>query len=181
MSKDDRGTSEAPSTTILVTYRKFGRARFVSHRDTERMWRRVLRRCRIPMELSHGFAPREKIQMGYPLSVGVESEGEDLLCCFREPVDPGTLRRLLPSLLPGGFAIRKVSAFDSRESLFSRVEALVYRVAGHDRPLTVEVEQGRSRNIRRVLVEDFGLEHREAMTAAITRVEVRYRCDGRTS
>lgn len=172
------GKEAPPPETALVIrlrYAKRGPARFVSHRDTERLWRRVLRRCRLPLEVSEGFVPKEKIQMGYPLSVGLESDGEDLLCFFREPVLPDLVRRRAAACLPAGFDLVSACPYDSRESLFARVEALVYRVEGRAETVTVRVENGKSRNIRTVLTGELGMTAEESMLRPVTRCAVRYR------
>jgi len=110
--------------------------RFVSHLDTERVWRRAIRRADIPVVLTRGFSPKEKLEMGYPLPVGCESEGEDLIIDLAEPLPRGPqcqigadeIRMRLSGVLPEGFGIVSVTPYTHGDSLFQRTREILYQV-----------------------------------------------------
>jgi radical SAM-linked protein len=79
-------------------FTKLGKVRWTSHRDVARMWERALRRVRMPVAYSGGFAPRPRIAFGLALPTGCESVAEYLDVELAEPaaVDPGELSAALP-------------------------------------------------------------------------------------
>ena len=89
---------------LRLRFAKLGKVRFTSHRDVARMWERALRRSRLPMAYSQGFAPHPLVSFGLALPTGCESLGEYLDVRLDEPVHgetpvaelPGALSLLLP-------------------------------------------------------------------------------------
>jgi len=63
---------------LRIRFAKHGKVRFVSHRDTARIWERALRRARVAVAYSAGFVPRPKIAFGLALSTGYSSDAEYL-------------------------------------------------------------------------------------------------------
>ena len=115
---------------LIIRYQKKGPLRFISHIDIERFWRRVVRRALLPVAISAGFSPKEKIEMGYPLPVGCESEGEDLILEMLDPLPiPGVAERLTAAL-PEGITLVSVLPYQEKGSLFHRTAGLSYRVEG---------------------------------------------------
>jgi radical SAM superfamily enzyme YgiQ (UPF0313 family) len=57
-------------------YRKWGRARFLSHREVTNIITRALRRSGLPLKFTLGFHPHARISLGPALAVGMEGEME---------------------------------------------------------------------------------------------------------
>jgi radical SAM-linked protein len=90
---------------LRVRYAKLGKIRFISHRDTARVWERALRRAGVPVASSEGFNPRQRVSFGLALPTGAESIAEYLDLELVEGAEPGDLDPLaerLTEVLPGG-------------------------------------------------------------------------------
>lgn len=158
---------------ILIRYQKKGLMKFVSHLDVERVWHRAIRRADLPAVMTGGFSTREKMEMGYPLPVGCESEGEDLIVDLTESLPVEEIRMKLSGVLPEGFEIVKVIPYNYRDSLFHRTTGLLYRVS--DRIITIPVAEGKSRNLYLVLGEELKISPDEARLLKVTRIEIQYK------
>ncbi|MCK5270053.1 MAG: TIGR03936 family radical SAM-associated protein [Sedimentisphaerales bacterium] len=64
---------------IAVWYSVRGDLKYLSHRDTMRLWQMALVRARVPVYYSRGFNPHPRISLPLPRSVGMSSERELLL------------------------------------------------------------------------------------------------------
>lgn len=159
---------------MRLCYRKSGNARFVSHRDTERMWRRALRRAGLPLAISRGYSPKEKLEMGFPLPVGVAGAAEDLVFTLEQPLPADeAAARIRAARLPAGFALLSVTPCASGESLFHRTVGLVYQAAG--RQFLLPVNRGACEKLWPFLARELGLSEDEARLLDVVRVAVRYR------
>ena len=98
---------------VRLRYAKFGKVRFVSHRDMARVWERTLRRAELPVAYTEGYSPRTKMHFGLALSTGYESHGEYLDVDFVDPADGADevavdgLPGLLTPLLPDGVVVEQ--------------------------------------------------------------------------
>ncbi|MFH0796561.1 MAG: TIGR03936 family radical SAM-associated protein [Candidatus Omnitrophota bacterium] len=183
---------------ILIRYQKKGLMRFVSHLDTERVWRRAIRRADIPVVITQGFSPKEKLEMGYPLPVGCESEGEDLIIDLAEPLPVDEIRMRLIVVLPEGFGIVSVTPYTHRDSLFQRTREILYQVQiplnppllkgetplfgkeglgeiFREQTITIPVVEGKSKNLWTVLCEDLEISPDEARLLKVTRIGIQYK------
>src|SRR5262249_51180171 len=61
---------------VRVTYRKVGRARFISHLELIEVFTRALRRAGLPVAFSGGHHPQPRLRFSPGLPVGAESECE---------------------------------------------------------------------------------------------------------
>ena len=82
-----------------------GDLRFLSHRDTIRLWQRVLSRCRVPVRFSRGFNPHMRFSLPLPRSVGMSSLKELLLLELDQKVDTTELICQLQKHLPVGIEV----------------------------------------------------------------------------
>ena len=80
-----------------------GRARFLSHLDTMRVFQRALTRARIPAAYSQGFNPHMRLSVAFPLPLGAESVCEIIDLKLEHPA--GGLVNKLNAALPEGFEI----------------------------------------------------------------------------
>src|SRR4028118_1373585 len=90
---------------VRLRYTKRGRLRFTSHRDIARAFERALRRARVPMAYSAGFAPHPKISGVGAAPTGVASEAEYVEISVAERVDLDRLRTALEESLPAGIDV----------------------------------------------------------------------------
>jgi radical SAM-linked protein len=93
---------------LRVRYAKLGKIRFISHRDTARVWERALRRADVPVASSEGFTPRPRVSFGLALPTGAESIAEYLDLELVEGPDAGDLGSLterLNDVLPSGLTV----------------------------------------------------------------------------
>ncbi|MCK4629103.1 MAG: TIGR03936 family radical SAM-associated protein, partial [Sedimentisphaerales bacterium] len=79
---------------VAVWYSVRGDLKYLSHRDTMRLWQMALVRARVPIRYSEGFNPHPRISLPLPRSVGMSSECELLLLdlegnCDIEPAVTG--------------------------------------------------------------------------------------------
>lgn len=166
---------------LIIRYRKKGALRFISHLDVERFWRRAVRRARIPVAISSGFSPKEKIEMGYPLPVGCESEGEDLVLELLDPLPVPEAGERLAAVLPDGITLVSALPYQEKGSLFHRTSGLSYRVEmtlnglPSEKILTLPVENGQSPKLWEYLSREFNLSLEEVKLLKVTRIEVQYK------
>ena len=157
---------------IIVRYQKKGPLRFISHLDAERFWRRAGRRACLPVAMTSGFSPKEKIQMGYPLPVGVESEGEDFVMELTEPLSLKEIEDRLSSQIPEGIKIVSVLPYEHKESLFHRTTGLSYRV--NDKLFNLPVENGRSPKLWEYLSRQLNLPQESVKLFKVVRIGIQY-------
>jgi radical SAM-linked protein len=89
---------------IRLRYSKFGKVRFLGHRDLARVWERAWRKAQLPIVYTEGFSPRPKMHFGLALSTGYESLGEYLDVDVPDDagIDVDALPGRLTPLLPDG-------------------------------------------------------------------------------
>lgn len=90
---------------VRLEFSKLGRARFLSHLDTMRVFQRALTRAHIPVIYSQGFNPHMKMSIAFPLPLGVESLCEIIDLKLEEPISGFTEK--LNAALPEGFRVIK--------------------------------------------------------------------------
>lgn len=88
-----------------LEFSKLGRARFLSHLDTMRVFQRALTRANIPVMYSQGFNPHMKMSIAFPLPLGVESLCEIIDLRLECPVS-GIIDKL-NATLPEGIIVNK--------------------------------------------------------------------------
>lgn len=93
---------------FYARYRKFGRAKYISHLDMVRVFNRVFRRGGIPIAYSEGFNPHPKISFALPLSVFYESECEIMLFSTTEEITEEDLLKRFSSVMPEGLEVIEV-------------------------------------------------------------------------
>lgn len=97
-----------PAQKLQVRYAKRGRARFMSHRDFHRAFERALRRAGVPMALSSGYNPHQRISFSNASPTGAATEAEYLEISLRESVAPQAVADALNQALPDGLAVLEV-------------------------------------------------------------------------
>jgi len=111
---------------LLVKFKKFGPAKYISHLDVQRAVRRALRRAEIPVQYSKGFNPHMQLSFASPLPVGMESEGDYVEIALTKAVDSERALARLGRHLPGG--LTAVSAGALPEDC-GKISAMLKRAA----------------------------------------------------
>lgn len=92
---------------VLFTYRKCGRALYISHISTMRMFEMAFQRSGLEIEFSQGYNPKPRLEFVNPLSVGFEGTQEVFLAELRLPsgTEQQEIRKRLQENLSDGFII----------------------------------------------------------------------------
>lgn len=114
---------------IRLRLAKRGNSKYIPHIDFIEIVKRAMRMAELPVSFTQGFNKRERISMGHPLPVGIESICE--LCDVElfESIAVDGLIAGLNKRLPPGIEVLAVERADVRESLMSLVNAVEYRVS----------------------------------------------------
>jgi len=117
--------------------------------------------------------------MGYPLPVGCESEGEDLILEMLDPLPTEVVAERLAANLPEGITLVSVLPYQEKGSLFHRTSGLSYRVemTPVDKIVTLAVENGRSPKLWEYLSREFNLSLEEVKLFKVTRIGIQYKTD----
>lgn len=122
--------NQAPVFKIRIRYSKTGLARFMGHLEVMNVFRRALKRLKLPIVYSQGFHPHMKISASPPLALGIESDWEFLDVQLHHFVDPTLLKEKLFPTLPGGLKIIAVSVIDtSMPSLYGLLPEFYYQAS----------------------------------------------------
>lgn len=82
--------------------------RFISHRDTMRMFERALLRAKLPVGYTEGFNPRVRLSLPLPRSVGTAAEDEVLIFELTAKLEAGDVLERMRGQSPGGLVVRSV-------------------------------------------------------------------------
>ena len=114
---------------VRVGFTKFGKVRFISHRDVARAFERAFRIEMLPLSFTQGFSPRPKVSFGLALSVGHESDAEYLDFELAEAIALEPLAGSLSSALPEGIDVHAVVALaDRAPALQEAVSAVEWEI-----------------------------------------------------
>jgi len=112
---------------VVVTFAVQGDLRFLSHRDTARVFARAAMRAGVPVRFSGGFNPHPRLFLPVPRTVGIASEAEPLVVELTEPVPPDRVARALAGELPGGLRVLEARSVAPRPSI--RTCGATYRLS----------------------------------------------------
>ncbi len=117
-------SNDAVAERYLVEYGKVGEARFISHKDLQRVFIRAFASLMLPVAYSSGYNRKPRIAFSPAIPVGVESESEFLIVCFREFVGMERIFKL-NEVLPDGIFIKGVST-TGHKSVEKLIDRIVY-------------------------------------------------------
>lgn len=100
---------------IRAEFRKGEEVRFIGHLDILRTFERALRRAELPVAMTQGFNPRQKISFASPLSLGLTGERELVDIELTRPLPPEEFKIRLNAALPSG--LRLVAATEVPDHL----------------------------------------------------------------
>lgn len=90
--------------------------RFISHRDTMRMFERALLRAELPVGYTEGFNPRVRLSLPLPRSVGTAAEDEVLIFELSEKLEAGDVVERMRGQCPDGLIVRSVVSIGPGET-----------------------------------------------------------------
>lgn len=99
----------------MLSFRVFGDIRFISHRDTVRLFERAFIRAALPIRYSEGFNPHPRLAMLVPRPVGVASDEELLTVEFEGSMACQELLDALVPQLPEGIEMRDARCLKPRQ------------------------------------------------------------------
>ncbi len=95
---------------IRIRFSKTGRAKYISHLDTNRVFSRAFARAKINLWFTEGFNPHPYMSFSLPLSLGIESLCENVDIRILDNISNKELKDKLNDSLPEG--IRVVDVYD---------------------------------------------------------------------
>jgi len=113
--------------TLLITLKKEGVARYISHLDMLEVVKRSMRIASIPMAFSQGFNKIERIVTTQPLTLGVESITEIFAVELYAAYTDG-MCRVFSESLPQGFSVAEISYREGafKNFAFNSAEYVLY-------------------------------------------------------
>jgi radical SAM-linked protein len=163
------------SFRYLVTFRKDGPSRFLSHLDLQATLEYGMRRAGLPLELSEGFNPRARYSLVAALPLGYVGERELLELTLREDLKPEELSSKLQAALPGGITIVLAEQLASSGSASAaRLHSATYRIelAEEVDNLTARVESLLSQTELIVEVERNGRKRKQDVRSLVLDLSV---------
>ena len=113
----------------IVIFSKEGYAKYTSHLDINRLFRRSIRKQGIKLAYSQGFNPHPKMSFGQPLSLGYEAKREVLEIETQENYQCWYIKDKLSDAMPQGIEIIDcIFCPDNIKSLAANAEYAIYEV-----------------------------------------------------
>lgn len=113
----------------VIGFSKSGYAKYTSHLDLLRFFKRAFRKSGIQLRYSQGFNPHPKLGFAQPLSLGYESCCELLEFETDKSYEPDEIYRLLKDEMPEGLCLQWCKRFDAQvKSLAAACESAGYQV-----------------------------------------------------
>ncbi|MGB2984684.1 MAG: TIGR03936 family radical SAM-associated protein [Phycisphaerae bacterium] len=94
-----------------------GDLRFISHRDTLRLFKRALARASLPVRYTEGFNPHPRLSIPLPRPVGVSSQAEAIVVEFERPINGDEVLGKLDHQAPAGIEMTSARRLAPREQL----------------------------------------------------------------
>lgn len=173
------GGGPAERERWVFGYSVEGDLRFISHRDTLRMFGRALARASMPVRYSEGFNPHPRLSIPCPRPVGVASQAESVVIEFERPIDGEEALRELDRQTPVDIKMTGARRLDPGERL--RPALVWYCLDAVDPPVA-----DTGSRVRRILestvvpVERVSPKHAQARTIDVRPYLADMRVDGHT-
>jgi radical SAM family uncharacterized protein/radical SAM-linked protein len=136
-SKKSPNRSASFFIPVLLTFEKKGRAKFLSHLETIKVFERAFRRTGLILKSSQGFHPIPIMRFSRALPLGLESEDERLLIhvSSAQKNEPEIIRNLNASLTDG-FVIKSAKGLNDwliKQELNPRYSAYIIKESGSNK------------------------------------------------
>lgn len=126
---------------IRVKYIRGEEVKYISHLDLIKVFKRALRRGRLPIVYSGGFNPHPQIIFGLPLPVGVTSEAGYIDFGIDGYIGPEDFVKKLNKELPDGLEITKGGILKEGNNIMKSISAASYSVLLLDAGSVEEVQE----------------------------------------
>lgn len=114
-------THEVPGTSEweqwVFTFSIEGDLRFISHRDTLRMFQRAAARASLPVRYTEGFNPHPRLAIPLPRPVGMASQAESIVIEFEKPVNGDEVLHELEQQTPPDLKMIRAQRLEPRRRL----------------------------------------------------------------
>ncbi len=130
---------QGEGTRYRIAYTKLGRAAYVSHLDTSRLWQRLLRRAELPVIYSRGFHPHPDLLFAPALGLGIAALAEILDVRIDGTFEAGSVQERLRAVAPEGVQVDRVLQLAPGDRALSKVLALADYAALLPRDLANQV------------------------------------------
>ncbi len=102
----------ADKTRLRIRFTKCGDLRWISHRDLQRVWERLLRRADLQLAFSQGFHPKPLISFPSALALGIEALDEVVELEILGVVDIAAIDQVLRREMPEGMELLELQALE---------------------------------------------------------------------
>lgn len=113
---------------IRVNYERPYEVCFVGHLDLKKTIERGMRRSNLPVSFTEGYNKRVKLEMGFPLSVGMIGEDEYLDLFLREPVETQEIQKSLEKAFQRILIIKRLKEIDEHAKAITSFNAVLVNV-----------------------------------------------------
>ena len=114
--------------------------RFLSHLDLLRVFKRAIKRAKLPLAYSHGFNPHPKLGFAQPLTLGFIGEREVAEIVLKEQLSDIEIKESLNSTLPSGISVIEIIPVDYSSSPAADLRGAAYTVILKEPLLSVNEE-----------------------------------------
>ncbi|MDO4586426.1 MAG: TIGR03936 family radical SAM-associated protein [Planctomycetia bacterium] len=124
---------------IRLHFSKSGNLCFIGHRDLLRTMERLFRRAQLPLAMSEGFHPKQRVSYVSALSLGYSSEDEIMEIILTEERDPSNLLDCLNKVSVQGLVFHSATILSASDKK-SQAASFCYEmnVPSHYRVQTLE-------------------------------------------
>ncbi len=148
-------TDEA-RTRLRVRFTKCDDLRWISHRDLQRLWERLLRRAGLQLAFSQGFHPKPRISFPSALALGIEALDEVIEMEVVGAVELPAFEQLIRQEMPSGMELLKLESLKTSLGK-AKVLGATYRIPhclANPAPLQQRIDEVKSLETLEVLRED---------------------------
>ncbi len=115
---------------VRIQWGKKGLVRFLSHLDNNRIFQRAIRLSGLPVVMSQGFNPHQKLSFGPPLPLGYSSDSEFLDIHIDGNVTPAMMQRFDDLLPDGYFLVDYKLIYTKAPAISALLNRAIYHVTG---------------------------------------------------
>jgi len=127
-----RELSVYPPKQLIITYKRTGRALFISHINAMRNFEMSFQRSGLNLQFTQGFNPKPRLEFVNPLALGVSGDNEVMLAELMIPtdMDEETVKEILQKNLNEGYTLKKVLFVDlgKKHTLAKFIKGSIYQI-----------------------------------------------------
>ncbi len=109
------------SYNYYLIYQKKDFLKFISHLDLSLLFRRLLLRAQMPVEITQGYNPRIRMSFCPALSLGIEGWGEVMELTLTESLPEEEIKKRINNVAPIGLNIERVEKVLNKRNSLSKI------------------------------------------------------------